>query len=343
MNQNVIKRMIVEGMIDKYIREIKEDPKRSLRKFVDMGGNATKSPFQKQAFTLIQSILANDNSPYYTLVNNLVNQINPETIKTFGINLGMNSWSYGSKMIRAQEARFGYNIPWSITFHCGDNSSVLGPKQMNTIISQGKEKGIMAYLFLFTGQCSLLSECFNLVQRHTDCSFVFFVPSSVLSTGTISLITKCKNLMVSVNTTNDWVRSTSYLKGQKCLYGVHKTYSNQSEAADILNGKWMQEVANSGTPFAFCFGAEGCPEEVCKAVGLYISKSRMEQKYPAFIVDYYADNLQIDQIISDGPCFMGVLPDGTITMCSNLTEQRTKQNIKDGNLQELLKRHPLIK
>ena len=104
MDRDILTRTITESVVDRCIREIEEDPKRSVRKLVDLGRQLARGRFQRQYLDLTQKMLEDEESPYYTLVRNVVRKADHDAIKTFGINLGLGSWTNGARIIRALEA-----------------------------------------------------------------------------------------------------------------------------------------------------------------------------------------------------------------------------------------------
>ena len=87
---------MIEAAVDRGIREMQEDPKRSVRKLADLGRQFSRGRFQKNFFDLSQTLLQDDNSPYYTILSRLTRETNHETLKKFGVNIGYTSWTYGA-------------------------------------------------------------------------------------------------------------------------------------------------------------------------------------------------------------------------------------------------------
>lgn len=72
---------MIEAAVDRGIREMQEDPKRSVRKLADLGRQFSRGRFQKNFFDLSQTLLQDDNSPYYTILSRLTRETNHETLK----------------------------------------------------------------------------------------------------------------------------------------------------------------------------------------------------------------------------------------------------------------------
>jgi len=65
-------RMLVETVVKKALKSIQDDPERGIRNLVDMGLQFSEGRFQKNFFTVAQTMLQNENSAYYSLVRNMV-------------------------------------------------------------------------------------------------------------------------------------------------------------------------------------------------------------------------------------------------------------------------------
>ena len=116
-NTKVITRLMIDAAVDRGIKEMAEDPKRAVRKLADMGKQFSTGRFQSQTFDIIQTLLENDDSPYYALIERVLQNTDHRVLKRFGINMGYGSWTWGARAIRRVSEQKGYQIPWLIIFH----------------------------------------------------------------------------------------------------------------------------------------------------------------------------------------------------------------------------------
>lgn len=65
-------RFLVETVVKKALKSIKDSPERGIRNLVDMGLQFSEGRFQKNFFTVAQTMLQNENSAYYSLVRNKI-------------------------------------------------------------------------------------------------------------------------------------------------------------------------------------------------------------------------------------------------------------------------------
>ena len=88
-------RMLVETVVKKALKSIKESPERGIRNLVDMALQFSEGRFQINFFTVTQTMFQNENSAYYGLVRNVVAYTDSDRLFTFGMNLGYNSCTEG--------------------------------------------------------------------------------------------------------------------------------------------------------------------------------------------------------------------------------------------------------
>ena len=329
MDRDILTRTITESVVDRCIREIEEDPKRSVRRLVDLGRQLAKGRFQRQYLDLTQKMLEDEESPYYTLVRNVVRKADHDAIRTFGINLGLGSWTNGARTIRALEAEGQRYIPWGLTLHLDGSAEGGVPPLYREVIDQGKADGIFTYfLRADAAACGL---------RESACAFLLFAPPEAFTPEITAAVAGCHNLSASVDTEKPgWEQAARRLEAARCFYGVYRTYEDGEAARDITTGNWLKRVTRACCPaLAFCFSGSGCPEPVSRRVEGYIRRARTEQYYSVFLMDFFSDYLYVDEIISGKRCFLGLRPDGTLTRYRNGCEVDTEERLNGRTLREI--------
>ena len=98
MNTHTIGKAMIETAVKHGFKEMREDPKRSMRRLADLGRQFSKSRFQDDIFSVIQEVLQKEDSAYYTMIENALANINEESLETFGINVGYNAWVCGARI-----------------------------------------------------------------------------------------------------------------------------------------------------------------------------------------------------------------------------------------------------
>ncbi|MFR9190512.1 MAG: hypothetical protein ACLVL7_10030 [Anaerotruncus massiliensis (ex Togo et al. 2019)] len=105
--QHRMLRAVVAGIVDKALRDLPRDPKRSLRNLVDLGDSCAKGPQQKLFFARAHAALQSPASPYYQLAADAVSWVDPRALRAMGVNLGASGLTWG-RAARQEEPRGGH-------------------------------------------------------------------------------------------------------------------------------------------------------------------------------------------------------------------------------------------
>ena len=109
--ENSLSRILIETTVRQTLKGLQENPKRSTRNLIDMALQFSEGRFQSHFFETAQTLLKNEDSAYYALVQDTASHIETEHMVKFGMNLGYNSCTWGAQQIRLNEIRLGFNIP----------------------------------------------------------------------------------------------------------------------------------------------------------------------------------------------------------------------------------------
>ena len=130
-------RSTVGGVINRAIRDIQYDPKRSIRNLADMGENFSKSPAQKKFFEMTGDILKRPNNHYNDLLINMIQNVNENTMRTVSLNFGYTSLNYGARILR-ENSKNGEKVPWLLHFDCSTGQNGFGLPRMDAIILESQ-------------------------------------------------------------------------------------------------------------------------------------------------------------------------------------------------------------
>ena len=211
---------MIEAAVDRGIREMQEEPKRSVRKLADLGRQFSRGRFQKNFFDLSQTLLQDDNSPYYTILSRLTRETNHETLKKFGVNIGYTSWTYGASLIRSYEKEHGYDVPWTVFMHYLPDGP-LGLKQIGGLIEEGRSIGIYTYFIYLEEMPEDWTELTELFHSFDNSAFLLFLPDRELEDGDADLLSGCRNLLVSAEIASCYRENIRLLKQRGCIVANH--------------------------------------------------------------------------------------------------------------------------
>lgn len=325
-------RHLIEGIVCKTLRDFQRDPERSLRNLVDMGANFAKGRFQHRFMQGAQSMLADENSPFYQIARNAVQNISLETLKTFGVNLGYNSYTLGAKKIRQLEEALGINIPWIINMHY-DGAAGCTPQDLDAVVTSAKKLGIYAYALFARAEDMRALE--PMIKAHSDCAFMLFVqPGQTVQDG-IRWMAAYPHVLVSLSPEDPaFAEAYAVLEAEKCLCCVHQAYSEGPQP--IEEGSLVRQAMAHGCIFAFLFAQPGTEPEVRRQIHAFAAGTREAPQYPFFGIDYWLDIQEIDAVISDQGCCLVIDPQGRVY--TNIAQSGTDENIHGTNIRDIILR-----
>ncbi len=287
-------------VINKAIRNIKSDPKRSIRNLADMGDNFSKSPAQKKFFEMTHDILKNRDNPYNELIVNMIQNVDADTIRTASLNFGYTALNYGADILRKQ-ARGGKNIPWLLSFDWNSGpGDLLDLQQMEAIIADAVSMGIYTYVFQINDSGERLQELLQLCKNHEECSFFAAISPQILQQT--QQITKIYNLILSVDVTDcsgedDTTRALQVLHENKCFYGFHARYTKEN-VEWLMSDQFTQWMISGGCLFGCYVNADLKEKELEDQVYRYVCTTRGKKGQPLFTFDFNRDAHYIGDVIS---------------------------------------------
>ncbi len=313
MDRERIVRTVAESLVDRCIREIERDPKGGLRSLVDLGRPFVKEPYQRQYLKLVKEIEAHEDSPYYTMLGNLVKRVDHDIIKTVGLNMGLGSWSSGAKTIRRLEVEQRCHIPWWLTLHLDQSTDLT---LYHRAVDQGRENGIFTYLLQVDAPGVDLGSALELIRRAPSCTFLLLAAPEDFSSRAVAAMAACHHLVPAVDTQRPgWEEAAARLESHHCLYGVWRSCGEQSDVAELLDGRWLQRVAAACCPsVVLCASALDCPRELGHAIEGYVRRTRGAQAHPLLLIDLVSDYFYVDEMISPGGCMVDLWPDGAAAL-----------------------------
>jgi hypothetical protein len=301
---NELRRAIVRSAVQKGLGEIRQDPKRGIRKLVDLGSHFSRGRFQKRIFAVMQNELVNPSSAYYALATRLISSVKQENLEQFGMNVGYNSWTHGAAVIRQYEAAHGYNVPWCLVL---DLTRGLG-FDLDDLMRQGEKLGIYSYM-IFAGDCQRTSALFPIFAKHGDSAVFLLLPDAQLPQVNLENV---RNVMALLPCSDERTpESAQELHARMCLYGLWARYDGE-RAPHVLDGSLERLAVALGAPAVFVVPGPEADGETLEAVREYARRSREKKTEAAFLVDFFSAIEEIDRVISVEACMLGIASDGTI-------------------------------
>ena len=324
--------ILIETAVRKALKEINSSPKRSIRNLVDLALHFSNGRFQKHFFSTAQEMLQNKKSAYYNLIEDIVSHVNHNTLTSFGINVGYNSFTKGAKIIRQTKEEEKFNTPWSLFLHMREESVIKHRQMYHSLILQGKKLGIYTYLIFASGN---LNEICSLIKEHMDCAFILFVKPNDLTDEIIKKFQSINNIMISVCARKNPFSACKKLREAGILYSIYFKYSEENKNY-ILSGKWECLLSSLHPSFTFFFSNNKCSTQTQKEIYDFVVESRKNQELPTVLMELHQDNIYINNIISEKDCLTSFDTKGQFHHLYKMATNRSL-NIFHNDLMSILK------
>lgn len=316
-------RTAVGVVIEKAIRDIQEDSRRSIRNLADMGDNFSKTPAQKRFFEIAHEVLKDPDNPYNELILNMIRNVDAATIKTVSLNFGYTGLNYGSEVLRAQEAAAKKDIPWLLRFDCSFNDkNSLELPQMEKIVSDAVSLGIYTFVFQMEGSAERLSRLLELCRNHEECCFFAAVVPGFIFDRHKEQMLKTPNLIFSVDMSAECGEDEEncalrQLHEGKCFYGFHVRYTEKNTQW-LMSDEFRQRMINCGCLFGCYVNSDTGNQELEDRIYSYVCSKRGKKGEPLFVFDLNRDERYISNAILCGTD-VTVGTDGTVRLAGGET------------------------
>lgn len=329
-----LRRMLCEATVERALRDIQREAKRSLRNLVDLGMNFSHGRFSSHFFGMVQTMLTDEQSAYFEAAQDLTQRVNTDTIKTFGINVGLEGCTRGARRIREQESREGCNVPWALTICAGDRGVRIA--DCLRLVEEGSALGICVYVLL---DCGLTGDDIQLLaSSYPKCAFCLFSDSFCASLRELTQLQDLHNVMFFVDGDSS-ARSDSMrnLKTGRFLYGMYRWYDDDSFDA-VTCEKALDSYREDGPAIVCLLPRSGTTPATCRLVNQRATSQRISQLYPYCIMELCGDLLAVDTVISGDECSVSVCPDGQVYTHQSGRLEGADFSIHSASLLQLLHR-----
>ena len=308
-----IKRAIIDMTVERGLREINEDPRRSIRKLADYGKQFGKGRFMQEIHAHYQDLLRNDESPYYSAIELVLKHTEMRALKDFGINLGYNSLTKGGKIIRKAIEKKGYFTPWNIRFSLdAESEKSFSPLELIPVIAQCRKAGIYTFVIQLEHDLTYVESLISLFRMYDDCAFMFILPDREITEEIAEELVKATNVLTFVDASGDFNYSNSLmLKKYRMWYGTYDTY-NEDTFRELSVEEKIRDYIDFESAFVLLVADDGTSSECILQTTAEVKKTRLEPKYPLFTFDVYGDSMKISDLVSGRQNFMYVRSSGII-------------------------------
>jgi hypothetical protein len=296
MDKKKITRLMINTAVTRGIEQMADDSHRALRNLADLGKQFSTGRFQNEIIEIIQTTLSNENTPYYSVLEDFLANTDHGIVKNFGINLGYESWTYGARIIRQKSSETGIFIPCTIIFrYAPDFPGKMTADTISRIIKEARLLGINTFCIMQKSGRTGSDDIIRIFEENSECSFFYFLEDSELTTSQIAVLKKCANTLICVNADLDMSPEVcSVLRQSQLLYGVYHFYK-ESDEEEIHRNEIISRCQKNHSGMLFLIKSDSCTT----SFGEYIKQLRLEGRYPCFLWDVYYDLNLIGEILTD--------------------------------------------
>lgn len=183
--------------IDVILKKVnKDDREAEIIKLIDLMEKYMDGVELGVNYDSIRTMIADKNGALNKYINRVLDEVDPNVIKTTVLNFGFEAMLHGTKTIRKMREVHQCNIPWLIlmdptsacNLHCTGcwaaeygNKLNLTYEELSGVVKQGKELGV--YFYMFTGGEPLVrkKDLIKLCEEHKNCQFLAFTNGSQIS------------------------------------------------------------------------------------------------------------------------------------------------------------------
>lgn len=224
-----MKRMLLLSVAGRAIQEIDADPKRGLRRMVDLGQELVHGKTAQEIFSFLQQVLQKQDSPFYALLERMVHEVAHKSLQHFSVALGWDSWTEGGKLLRQSAEK--QNWIQSLMITEADTLPALWAQMQRNIA-----KGVRTF-FMQVNSREALAAALQLVSEQT--ATLLLVPPSLIDNQTAARIGLCHTVCTVLCDAPERAKAQAILQREKCLYGVYHICSAE-ENADSLRA-WLSK------------------------------------------------------------------------------------------------------
>ncbi len=376
-----MKRAAFGKVIDKVIRKTNEQGvQKSFGPLVKKVKKVMGDGWTDQAYANLQTIAEDPDSKWGHYVERVIRDTDPKVLKMFLLNAFFESGISGYKQSKINKEKYGINMPWLIlidpttacNMHCTGcwaaeygHQLNLSYEELDSVVTQGKELGIKAYLF--TGGEPLIrkKDIFKLCEKHPDVAFHAFTNGTLIDDDFCKECLRVGNFFVSVSIegfeeSNDGRRGEGHFRKAlnamdlmhkyKLPFGVSICYTSKNYLT-VTSDEFLDMIIDKGCIFAWYF--HYMPVGMNASTELLLSPEQREYMFhkireirdmeggkELFAIDFQNDGEFVNGCVAGGEKYCHINANGDVEPCVFI--HYSSANIKEKTLLECLQQ-PLFK
>lgn len=361
--------------LTKAFNHLYKDPEANLLEAMDWADKFSNGGFANQR-AAIRKAISDPSDPYYPYVRHILNDVDPEIVKTLIVNFFINGNLVGGPIQEELRQKYNCNIPWTIlsdptsacNLHCTGcwaaeygNKLNLSYDEIDDIIKQGKEMGV--YFYIYTGGEPLVrkDDLIRLCEKHDDCVFMAFTNGTLIDEAFADEMLRVKNFVPSISLEGSKeatdsrrgdgvydkaVKAMELLREKKLLYGISCCYTSENYDPITSEAYWDMMI-EMGAYFVWYFhympvgndaSVELMPNPEQREL-VYRRIREQRARKPLFAMDFQNDAEFVGGCIAGGKNYLHINANGDLDPCVFI--HYSDSNIREKTILEAL-RSPLF-
>ena len=368
-------RVAASKIIDVLLKNIGKDREKEMVKLIDLMEKYMSGEKLDVDYDKIREMVCNEDCALNHYLNHLLDELDPNVIKTTILNFGFEAMLYGTKTIRKMRTVHNCNIPWLIlmdptsacNLHCTGcwaaeygNKLNLSYDELSGVVKQGKELGV--YFYMFTGGEPLVrkNDIIKLCEEHHECQFLAFTNGTLVDEAFCGEMKRVGNLMLAISLEgspegNDLRRGTGVyakvmhamdlLKENGLIFGTYICYTSKN-CESVTSKDFVKLMVDKGCRYAMYFhympvGNEASvellptPEQRSYIKDRIREIRRLENGEGLFTMDFQNDGEFVGGCIAGGRNYFHINANGDAEPCVFI--HYSGANIRTHSLLEILK------
>lgn len=361
--------------LTKAFNHLYKDPEANLLEAMDWADKFSNGGFANQR-AAIRKAISDPSDSYYPYVRHILNDVDPEIVKTLIVNFFINGNLVGGPIQEELRQKYNCNIPWTIlldptsacNLHCTGcwaaeygNKLNLSYDEIDDIIKQGKEMGV--YFYIYTGGEPLVrkDDLIRLCEKHDDCVFMAFTNGTLIDEVFADEMLRVKNFVPSISLEGSKeatdsrrgdgvydkaVKAMKLLHEKKLLYGISCCYTSENYNSITSEAYWDMMI-EMGAYFVWYFhympvgndaSVELMPNPEQREL-VYRRIREQRARKPLFAMDFQNDAEFVGGCIAGGKNYLHINANGDLDPCVFI--HYSDSNIREKTILEAL-RSPLF-
>ena len=362
-------------IIDVLVNNIEKDREKEMLKLIDLMEKYMSGEKLDIDYGKVKDMTCNKDCALNQYLNRLLDELDPNVVKTTVLNFGFEAMLHGTKTIRKMRTVHNCNIPWLIlmdptsacNLHCTGcwaaeygNKLNLSYEELSNVVKQGKEIGV--YFYMFTGGEPLVrkKDIIQLCEEHYECQFLAFTNGTLVDEAFCQEMKRVGNLALAISLegspeVNDLRRGAGVygkvmhamelLKENGLIFGTSICYTSKN-CESVTSKEFVKLMVDKGCRYAMYFhympvGNEASlellptPEQRMYIKDRIREIRKLENGEGLFTMDFQNDGEFVGGCIAGGRNYFHINANGDAEPCVFI--HYSGANIRTHSLLEILK------